>query len=116
MSAEAQRGEAQHGTGAGRQDNPDRERAQERQPESRGAEGDAIGADPEKGRLGQVDLSGVAEHDRQPQYRDRVCGGLHQEIERIGGERGDERRHDSCERGRRIKSEGEPPPPDHTGR
>src|SRR5262249_54821732 len=72
------------------------------------AERDAVGAKPEKGRLRQVDLAGVAKHNRQPQHGDSVGCRLHQQIERVGGERRHQRRRDGGDRRGGIETCREP--------
>ena len=80
VAAQTQRHEAK--PGAGRESNS--HAPEEAEPEWQMivdcAESDAIGAEREKRRLGEIDLAAQSEDDRQAEDRDRVSRRLHQNV------------------------------------
>src|SRR5215469_9784761 len=97
MSAEAQRGEAKYDTGDRCNDDADKERQPEGEPKAHGAKRYTISTQTKKGGLRKIDLTGITQHDSQPDYRDRIRSGLHQQVEIVSGH-GQEERGDNCHR------------------
>ncbi|MGY3460301.1 hypothetical protein ACVWW5_005751 [Bradyrhizobium sp. LM3.4] len=100
VPAKPQGRHAQEGAGQQR----DHASADEAEPEAdmqiRRPDADRIGAEPEERGLRQIDLTAQAEHDRQPEHRDRERGGLEQDVvnvsveAHVGRERDQDRRTD----------------------
>src|SRR5208282_617383 len=81
MSAEPQAGEAKQQPGSARYCHADGEGGEEIELIIHRAECHRISADAEERRLGDVDLSAIAEHDDEAEYADRVGRRLHEDVE-----------------------------------
>ncbi len=101
VTGEFERGRAEHDAEeAGDEDAPDRCH-REGKMQHDGAQREPVGAEPEEGCLGDVDLSGKAQHHRHAEYADRVSEGLHQEVGDVAveGHGEDQREQDEKARG-----------------